>query len=297
MQNQNNPPHHSNIFAGIAEEIATSVFQAQGPRSQQQDNLAIFTMNEAMTEERLRALFKKMAEATKDFSAGMGGSTVNLVSISNGKIMAANLGDSLTTLFTRLAHGDDIEARALSTLHTTLNKDEKERVTPFIDPFNLFVENNRIVKVDGDRSRSLAMTRALGNAEFAPMVSQEPSIHTYELDAAAYDYAQIALYTDGMTDTIDNIYFDLAANPEYLALAIQKQMEKSENNITEAAHLIGHYAVKSQLRDNATALSVDLKALPPDQHILLVVLDGHGPKGREITEAAIAALHNTPELQ
>lgn len=294
MSEQSN--NDSNMTLGEVSELPVHIFQSHGPRAEQQDNMALFALDNALNEDSLRALFQDMSNATNGFGYGMGGACVNLVMVANGKIMAANLGDSLSTLFTRLAQGDELLAQKLSTIHSPHNADEAKRLAPLIDPFNLHIENGRVVKVDGDRSMSLAMSRALGNKEFAPMVSQEPNIHHFELDAGAYDYAQIALYTDGVTNTHKYLNCELDHDADYLASIIESGMNGSKNLHIPAAYALAELSIDGGLLDNATAMSLDLKRLPPDQPILIAVLDGHGPKGREITEAAIDVLKNHPHL-
>lgn len=286
----------SNITLGEVNELPVHIFQSHGPRAEQQDNMALFALDNALDEDTLRALFQQMSNATNDFGYGMGGACVNLVMVADGKIMAANLGDSLSTLFTRLAKGDELLAQKLSTIHSPHNADEAKRLAPLIDPFNLHIENGRVVKVDGDRSTSLAMSRALGNKEFAPMVTQNPNIHHFELDVSAYDYAQIALYTDGVPNTHKYLNCELDYDADYLATILNSAMNGSKNLYTPAAYNLAELSIDGGLLDNATAMSLDLKRLPTDQPVLIAVLDGHGPKGREITEAAIEALHQSPLL-
>lgn len=296
MSNSPKTPHPKYYF-GSAPDLPLDIFQADGPREEQQDNLAAFTLEENITKEKLRDLFKNMAEATKDMGYGMGGSTVNLIAVSGGKIMAANLGDSMTTLFLRKAKGDDLSGHRLSTLHTLRNKTEIERVKPLSDILDVYTNGPHIVKNDGDHSHGTNMTRCLGNTSLHPLIIADPSIHTFEFDSTDYYEAELALYTDGITNTMAHIHSELDHNVEYLATLIDEQRSANPQERLGAAHALGILALQSGLTDNATAFSVDLAALAPEKTLILAVFDGHGPKGREITDAAIAALRNTPDLQ
>lgn len=293
-----NPSQQPDYRLGQLGRLPLFLFDAQGPKSEQQDNVIAFTLKEPMTEARMRRLFEAMVKATNapELDRVMGGSTVNLVAISKNRIIAGNLGDSLTTLFTRKAVGEGLEATKLSSLHVPGIEGERERLAPLSDPFDVYTDQQRIWKNDGDRSPSLAMSRALGDSIFAPLVVQEPDIHTLDIDSDGLDYAQIAAYTDGLTDTRDLILYDLKFHAEFLGAILDQVMAQEGNQALPLAAGLAYQALDSGLMDNAAAMSVDLKALGPDTHILIGVFDGHAPEGRKMTELAIQALQNLPEL-
>jgi serine/threonine protein phosphatase PrpC len=294
---QNDTTPDQDFILGQAGELPLHVFQAQGPRPEQQDNLCVFVLKNPVSEQRMAALFKIMAEATNapDLASMNGGTTVNLVAVSRNRIIAANLGDSLTTLFTKKAAGSDLEAVSLSKLHITSDKEEAERLDPLHDPDNLFVNRSRIVRVQGERQSSLAMTRALGDHQFAPMVIQEPTIFTHDINTDEFANAELAVYTDGVTDTRQYVHYDLKFDTEMLAQIAQSVQSQSKDSMPIAT-VLAIIAMNAGLADNAAAISVDLKALDENTHLLIGVFDGHAPEGRRVTELAIQALESQPDL-
>jgi serine/threonine protein phosphatase PrpC len=279
-------------------DLPLHLFDSQGPRDEQQDNIVAFTLKEPMTKDRMRALFKTMSTATNapEMQGVLGGTTVNLVAVSKNNIIAGNLGDSLTTLFTRKVSGENLETTKLSTLHSPLIDLEKARLIAISNLLSVYVQDGRIWQNDGDRSPSVNMSRALGDSIFAPLVIQEPDIHSIDFDPDTFDYAQIAAYTDGITDTAHLIHYDLKYHAEYLGVIVDKIMEEENDPYLSLSTALAYQAMDSGLRDNTTALSIDIKALQNDQHILIGVLDGHAPEGRRMTEIAIQALQSVPDI-
>ncbi|MFN3700524.1 MAG: PP2C family serine/threonine-protein phosphatase [Alphaproteobacteria bacterium] len=294
---QNDMTPEQDFILGQAGELPLHVFQAQGPRPDQQDNLCVFVLKNPISEQRMAALFKVMAEATNapELASMNGGTTANLVAVSRNKIIAANLGDSLTTLFTKKAAGSYLEAVSLSRLHITADQEEAERLDPLHTPEELFINRSRIMRVHGDRHSSLAMTRALGDHQFAPMVIQEPTIFTHDINPDEFVEVQLAAYTDGVTDTHQYVHYDLKFDAELLAQIAQNVQSQSEESMPMAT-VLAIIAMNAGLADNAAAISVDLKALDENTHLLIGVFDGHAPEGRRMTELAIEALESQPDL-
>lgn len=274
------------------------LFEAQGPKAIQQDNIVAFVLKAPMSEQRMRELFQVMAAATNapELHGVLGGTTVNLVAISKNNIIAGNLGDSLTTLFTRKAAGDDLDAVKLSSLHVPDIEGEAQRLEPLVDPKNLMVEARYIIDKSREVPIGVAMSRALGDSAFLPLVIQEPSIHTIDINPDTLDYAQIAAYSDGVTDTKAFVHYDLKFHAEYLGAILDQVFAQENNAHLPLAYGLAYQAMDSGLTDNAIAMSVDLKALDANSHMLIAVFDGHAPEGRKMTEIAIAALQNLPEL-
>ena len=102
-------------------------YRAHGNRIEQQDAFAAWSLCAPIQDDEMRRIFGSMAKATSLDQNPFwheGGSTVNLASFGAHGITSANIGDSLTVLFTKARGETDIKARTLSTLHTPNNPDE-----------------------------------------------------------------------------------------------------------------------------------------------------------------------------
>jgi serine/threonine protein phosphatase PrpC len=92
------------------------------------------------------------------------------------------------------------------------------------------------------------------------------------------------LYTDGIIKLSKDygIFFDNEINFYADLLKRGVRIDKPM-----AIHM-GSFAKRQGLEDNATALSLDLRALNPDDQLLLAVFDGHGDDGATYANAAVA---------
>ena len=198
--------------------LPLSHFRTIGPRVTQQDRYCLFQTKALLSAEDMKDLFKSMAEATKDFT---GGTTANLAGVSARRIIAGNVGDSMTTLFTRAA-GKPLNGKRLNKLHTFRPPDEIDRILK-LETATLFAAGDHITNL----THRVSMTRRLGNDEFSPMVTSTPSIHDYTFDPGNCEFAQLCLYTDGITDVSGHKHDDLAFEVQHLASLLEQDMDQN----------------------------------------------------------------------
>ncbi len=283
------------FVAKQAPNLPITFFQSQGPRSEQQDHYSVLQLSKPLDKAGMSALFSAMSAATNSKGdRSIGGATVNLLAISDGRLIAGNLGDSLTTLFINKANGSEIKAWPLSALHVPGAEAESKRLKPLIDPARLFIEQGRICIVEGESSDSLGISRILGHERFKPMVTQTPEIQEFKFKASECVYAQVALYTDGITDVGNHMHDDLKYDTVLFGELINADKRMTPD--TALSIVMGYWAMENGLYDNATALSIDLKKYDGKTPLLLAVFDGNGKHGNKVAKAAIAALENHPLL-
>lgn len=290
MDKEKRPEHY---IASHAPDLGIGFFQAKGPRAEQQDGYCLFKTEKSLNAEDMKELFGVMNAATSGSAPILkGGSTVNLLAVSPGRLISGNLGDSMTTLFTRKAAGDDIEAKGLSMLHTAAMRDELLRIAALGDISSekaiRYVERGRIFASEGDKIYSLAMSRALGDVQFEPMLSRDPDIYEVDFNLDGLSYAQVALYTDGITDVRAYPHDDLKHDTLYFGALTQDALAQEEY----AALALGGWAMDSGLVDNATALSLDLRAYDGKSSFLLGIFDGHNKQAVDVIKAAVSALQS-----
>lgn len=274
---------------GHIKRLGLDYYQSLGKRlgEPQQDFLGAWSLRAPMTRQNLSALFEAMAHAAKSPDIPKpAGTTVNLVAVHGRHILAANLGDSMSTLFSRKAQNSEITSIRLSELHTPHNPTEMKRLEEEIglDLFGYYVgSDKRLYQFDGDRSYGTDMSRGLANHGVSGAYSTEPFIQEIEAEPAAY--SRLVLYTDGMTNLSSHPHSDLEYDTDYHAQLIgctKKYLAKE----------MGQFAENNGFYDNASAISLILD----DSHtlrsepLLLACLDGHGTYGHRLADAAISSI-------
>lgn len=285
-----------------------------GPRSEQQDAYAVFRLNAPLSEQRLREIFLKASSDvdlnnTSHIDHQSGGTTLNVASITPHEIVSANVGDSYTLLFTRAHENDPLQGEQLSTTHSLENPDEVARITDIISksrdadeaPSGMLPEDEKHYFIEGKYVStetstgsivSLNVTRALGDRNMGKAISKRPDILTVQRDQKNQSLghqAHIALYTDGAV----NLEYDMLGDAEYMAYYMDEGIKQGKS----LAEYMAHEVSKLKLLDNVTIVSADLNALAETGDMfLLVVADGHGPRGAQCAKAALESIENNPEI-
>ncbi len=287
----------------------------KGPRSEQQDSYAVFRLRKPLSEQRLREIFLKASSDvdlhnSSSIDHQSGGTTLNLASITPDQIIAANVGDSYTVLFTRAHENDRLHGEQLSINHNLDNPDELARIRGLMQknadaelaPSGMLPEDEKHYFIEGayvctetlnGTIASLNVTRALGDRNMGKVISKRPDVRTIDLDqhgASRAHEAHLALYSDGAV----NLEYDLLGDADYMAHYMDEGVRQGKNL---AEHMVSE-ASKLKLLDNVSVVSADLNALRDTGGIyLLLVADGHGPRGAQCAKAAIDSIENNPEIE
>lgn len=275
-----------------AHNLPLHAFESQGPRTDHQDRVCAFRINaDGIDETQLHEIFAALAKGTADMHRASG-ATVNLALVGNGQVIAGNIGDGMTSIFSRAKGERKLQGQRLSTTHNPYNPNEMKRLEPTLDPFGVYVSNGLLCLNDGMRSPYLMMTRALGQHQYGEAVAKTPSeIHTTAMNADGLNIYALTLYSDGAIRVADDWGVDFDAEIDIYAregLSPRARIDKPM-----ALHM-GEFASRQGLTDDASILSLDLRHLKPEDRLLLGVFDGNGNEGAAYAEKAVEILADHP---
>lgn len=168
----------------------------------------------------LRASFLELAEKVSSFAINMGCTAVAVL-LEDGMVHCANCGDTRAVLCS--AEGI---AERLSLDHKPSLPDETKR----IEDLGGFVKNGRV-------QGQLAVSRALGDANFAPFISPEPYLRSVKV---AEEHTHLILACDGLWDVF----------PDSLAC----QIVSNQPEPVQAAAMLRDRAFASGSTDNISVL-------------------------------------------
>jgi len=264
------------------EDFQIAQFQIQGLREKQEDafSFKVFSHRDHLEENEWKEILNNsFIEANEIFSdPGIeAGSTAITTLVLHDRIITSNIGDSRAYyLKITIEEGvPNIQLERLHTLHNFNNLAEKNRV----EKEGGYFINGRLVGKNSDITRSIAMTRAIGDNFYKNQgISNAPELFTKLITT---EYGQfIILCSDGITEPVDVLNGNEKSNNNDIGYITDTITSLVNDNVDfqEWPERFARKAFLCESRDNITFIIMPVKKSEnPDQHQpkLLCVFDGH----------------------
>lgn len=231
-----------------AKNLYTYVLQVLEREEDASDYAQVGRNTEHLVRQALHEGFMKLHADLSEDIAYKQGSTAIVAFMYQGVLYVAHAGDSRAVLCSRG------EAIALSQDHNFKRPDEKERIAKLggrlaDDGYVMSPQVKRIDLGNGrirSERRTLAMTRALGDKDMAPLVIPNPEI-TQRTITSEDEF--IVLATDGL--------WDLALKEQVVDI-VKKSLEMSPSDYQKAARAVRECYVLNSF-DNTTVMVVNVR--------------------------------------
>lgn len=252
----NNDPT-TQFYKVQAKHIISCVATAQGQRPYQEDRYGLALIDDIQLQpyQLAEILYHAVIQLSKKCESISAGSTLSAFIYHHNYIVTSNVGDSRIILMAK--KNNTFVAKRLTWDHKPYEEVEFQRIKN---------TGGHVLLLDTYRLNGvLAVSRALGDAQVGPGLSNKPDI-TWS-DVSHYREGYIIACTDGITDALDEI--DIVT------------IFKSENRLSEFASMICKEAYRCGSTDNVTVIITPLSHMN-NSAIFGFVTDGHG--GSEVAD-------------